>query len=426
MEKMLIMGKGEIKMDLFSVKKDKKHKIITLLGFKIKIKIKEKSYPIEHLLCNFWFKYAKVQPNKIIFINPVNFQFACNLKYIAGEMLKRNINADFVWVCNKKTNKNLLPKNFRCVPYASVKFLYEAITSKVWICNSHMFLPLKMGLKKKKETIYFQTFHGSMGIKKIDGDAENVYKNLGWLKWQKKHAALFDYLFTDSQMEYDIFTSAFWGNGKIEKIGKARDSIFYKNHKPIIQKVKEFYNISKENKIALYAPTWRPEKQSYCFNIDAKLLSRCLEKRFGGKWNILIRAHSHMKKNFNILFDSNLVTDATDYIDMQELLVASDVLISDYSSCIPEYLILNKPSFIYAVDYNYYNNNNGFYYPLEILPCPIAGDNGELMYNILNFNENDYKQKTKEFLTKMGHKDDENSCIRIVDFILEKTKIYAE
>ena len=126
-----------------------------------------------------------------------------------------------------------------------------------------------------------------------------------------------------------------------------------------------------------------------------------------------------MKKNiFNALYDENEVINASAYIDMQELLVAADVLISDYSSCVPEYTILKKPSFLYATDIEKYEN--GFYYPLTDLPSPLATDNYELINNVLNFDEKLFKQKDEQFLIDKGHQDDENSCVRIVDFILEK------
>ena len=51
---------------------------------------------------------------------------------------------------------------------------------------------------------------------------------------------------------------------------------------------------------------------------------------------------------------------------------------------------------------------------------PIATDNGELAENILNFDNDKFVARCNEFLQEMGHEDDENSCKRIVDFILEK------
>lgn len=405
----------------FDSYKEKQHTVFKFFGIKFKFK-DEKKYILEHIFCYFIDKFFKVRKNKIIFVNMTNFQFSDSPKYIAEELLKRQGNDfDLVWFRNRGTDISLIPKEFRVVFYDSFRALYELMTAKVWLSNSHMLLPHKKGFRKNKETIYFQTFHGSMGIKKIDADAKNVYGGLGWLKWQKKSASDFDYLFTDSDFEKNVFTSAFWGMGNILMMGKPRDSIFYKDHKPYIEKVKDFYNIPYDNKIVLYAPTWRSDKRLNPYNIDIKLLKKSLKLRFGGSWSVLIRSHVNMRKDmFNALYDKNEVINATKYPDMQELLVAADVLISDYSSCIPEYTILKKPSFIYATDIN--NYSNGFYYPLSTLPSPVAEDNGELANNILNFDNDLFLKKADEFLIKMGHKDDANSCQRIVDLILEKMK----
>ena len=391
-----------------------------------KKKQKNKKYIWRHLFCYLIDKFCKVDNKKIVMTNPLIWQYADNPKYIGNELIKRPEIKDYklIWLVNRNTDVSQIPPAFKQIKYDSLRALYEFATAKIWIMNSHAYLPLKCGLKKKKDTFYIQTWHGSMGIKKCDADAAKVYEKLNnELKWQKKSSSLFDYIPVDSDFEKKVYITQHSGYGQIEKIGKARDSIFYQNHELIIKKIKEYYNIPDENKILLYAPTWRPDGRTHCFNIDIKMLKRVLKNKFGGEWSILIRAHSRMKSIYKLLFDENEAINASSYIDMQELLVAADILISDYSSCIPEYVILKKPSFIYAADYvDYINNNNGLYYPLSELPAPVAEDNGELMQNILNFDEVLYKKQADEFLQKMGHHDDEKSCVRIVDFILEKTK----
>lgn len=406
---------------IFEVTNKKDQKVITILGVNFHYKRPEKMYIFEHIFCYFIRKFCKIKKNKIVFVTSTSWQYADNPKYIAEELLKREEanNLELVWIYVNQTEKELIPNSFKLVKYTSIKGLFELLTSKVWITNSHLMFPLKNGVVKNKETLYFQTWHGSMGIKKMDADAKNEYENLGWYKWQKMSAESFNYIFVDSDFEKNVYTSGFEGNGEILKLGKARDSIFYKDPTPYIEKVKEFYNIPKENKILLYAPTWRSDKRCNCYNIDIKALKKALNKRFGGDWSILIRAHYLMPKAiFNALYDEKEVINASAYIDMQELLVAADVLISDYSSCVPEYTILKKPSFLYATDIEKYEN--GFYYPLTDLPSPLATDNYELINNVLNFDENLFKQKAEQFLIDKGHQDDENSCVRIVDFILEK------
>lgn len=383
---------------------------------------KNKRYIFKHILCFLFNKLGKVDNKKIVFMNPLTQQYADNPKYIAEELLKRKKSKNFklIWLVTKNTDKTAIPLEFKQIKYNSIRALYELTTAKIWIANSHFYIQLKQGLIKKKETFYLQTWHGSMGIKKCDADASKVYEENNELEWQVKSSSLFDFIPVDSDFEKQIYTTQHRGYAKIEKMGKARDSIFYQNSEPITNKIKEYYNIPKENKILLYAPTWRPDNRTYCFNIDTKLLKKCLKERFGGEWSILVRLHIRAKKIFNILYDMDEVINATSYLDMQELLVAADVLISDYSSCLPEYVILKRPSFVYATDYSNYDCTNGLYYSLSTLPSPIAQDNYELAQNILNFDGNIFKQKAEEFLIKMGHKDDENSPKRIVDFVLEK------
>ena len=406
-------------MSLFKIKENDSHVSITLLGLRIRIRVKN-PYPVSRLFSRLVQKFCKVSPNKVLVVNMMNWQWACNPKYLMKELLTRpeSKDLDFIWLTNGSTKKDLLPEAFRYVPYDSFRALYELHTSRVWLANAHMFLPFKKGTRKPAETFFFQTYHGSMGIKKIDADAK-TFGDLGWHNWQRKSSESIDFAFTDSDMEKNIFSTAFWGYGQTLKIGKARDSIFYKDHKSIINRVKEYYQIPFEHKIFLYAPTWRSDKRENCYNVDIKMLKKSLKARFGGEWSILIRSHIHMKKEiFNALYDKDLVINATDYVDMQELLVAADALMTDYSSCLPEFTILKRPSFIYATDLEKYEN--GFYYPLETLPSPLATDNYELAENILNFDEEKFQKKAEAFLREMGHQDDEFSCVRIVDFILEK------
>lgn len=398
-------------------------KVLTILGMKFKLKKKnkdDKKYILEPIYCNFVNRFCKVKKNKIVFINFMNWQFADNPKYLAEEFLIRDIkNLDLVWFTNKNTDLSLIPQNLRTVKYTSFKALYEFMTAKVWVINANPFLMLKKGAKKAKETLCMQTWHGTMGIKQESAAAQKAYEELGWTKWQKLSASMYDYIFTDSEFEKEKYKTAFWGNGEILKYGVPRDKYFFTNHSDFAQKIKEYYNIPQENKILLYAPTWRVDKRCNVYNIDIKLLKRSLNKRFGGNWSILIRSHVQMKKNiFNALYDKDEIVNVATYPDMQELMLAADALITDYSSCLSEYVILKKPSFIYASDIKDFEQ--GFAYPITDLPSPVATDNGELSEAVLNFNQENYNTKADKFLSQMGFCDDENSCKRIVDFILNK------
>lgn len=398
-------------------------KVLTIFGMKFRLKKRNKDvrkYIFEPIFCNFVHRFCKVKKNKIVFINFMNWQYADNPKYLAEEFLKRNRkDLDLVWFTNKNTDKTLIPNGLRTIDYRTFKALYEFMTAKVWVINANPFLMLKKGAKKSPETLCMQTWHGTMGIKRESASAQKTYEDLGWIKWQKLSAEMYDYIFTNSEFEREKYKSAFWGYGEILKYGVPRDCGFFSPSPHCDEKIKKYYDIPSRNKILLYAPTWRADKRCNVYNIDIKLLKRVLTKRFGGEWSIFIRSHVNMpKKIFNALYDEKEVVNAANYPDMQELLLAADILITDYSSCLSEFTILQKPSFIYAADLKDFEQ--GFAYPVTDLPGSVAEDNGELADNILNFDENIFRQKARSFLDKMGFEDDENSPVRIVDFILEK------
>ena len=73
---------------------------------KIFSKRKEKKYLFEHILCYFISKFCKFNKNKIIFLNIMNWQYACNPKYISEELLSREdcSNLDLVWIIDRKTD----------------------------------------------------------------------------------------------------------------------------------------------------------------------------------------------------------------------------------------------------------------------------------------------------------------------------------
>ena len=111
-----------------------------------------------------------------------------------------------------------------------------------------------------------------------------------------------------------------------------------------------------------------------------EMIKEALEERFGGKWQIVIRLHNRLKKEsrswLNLL--PSYVSDATFYEDMQELLLCTDVGLTDYSSWIFDFVLSGKPGFIIELNLEDYENARGFYYPIDTTPFPIATSSEEL------------------------------------------------
>ena len=116
------------------------------------------------------------------------------------------------------------------------------------------------------------------------------------------------------------------------------------------------------------------------------------------------------------------VVNVTDYPDMQELLCGVDLGITDYSSWMCDFVLTNKPGFLYTSDIEKYVDERGFYYPLESSPFPVAKTNEELYKKILNFDEKKYKKDVKDFLKDKGCCEQGNASKTVVEFILKKNK----
>lgn len=363
--------------------------------------------------------YARepIQKNKIVFDNYMGKGFGCNPKYVALKLLEKYPDKfDIVWLATKN-NMNDFPKGIRVVDYADAEAKREFATAKVWVSNYHKISFIKKGMFKKEGQKYIQMWHGSLGIKRIENDANCLTVNKAWTNLAKYNSRMTDYYISNSDFETSVYKSAFWNPNKILKFGHPRNDILINENSNIKEKVLKEFGIE-DKKILFYAPTFREDYRLDCYRINYNKLIKVLTKKFGGDWVVFTRLHPRVQKFANKIIPHNdKVFDATDYPDIQELLVAADCMITDYSSCIFDYILTYRPAFIYATDLYEYNTERGFYYSLEDTPFPIAKDNFELIKNIEDFDLDSYKVKCKDFLKEKGCMDDGMASERVADLI---------
>lgn len=361
-----------------------------------------------------------VDEKKIVFSNYMGRGYGCNCKYLVEEIIKQNKDYDMVWIINQNEDVSFFPSNIRLVDYSSEEVLYELATAKYWISNYHFSAFIKKGLTKRLGQYYIQMWHGSFGIKKIEKHAVAAMESNMWRQVAMKNSSMTDYWISNSDFETNIYKTAFWDVNNIEVLGHPRNDIFFRDNSLLRQKILSQYNESTDKNIVLYMPTFREDYRLDCYNIDGEKLCKKLEEKYGSNWVLLVRLHpriAKLKEKFFSCYGSDNVIDVTTYNDVQELLAAADVMISDYSSCIFDYLLTKKPAFIYAVDIDKYENERGFYYSLYDTPFAIAKNDDELMKNIENFKEEDYIRKVEEFLKEKGSMEDGKASERIIDFI---------
>jgi CDP-glycerol glycerophosphotransferase len=362
-----------------------------------------------------------VQPDRIVFSNFDGNGYGCNPKYIAEEILRRKLPYDLVWLAGRRrpTLTAAFPRGIRLVDYHSAQALYEMAGAKIWINNVRSNPFFARGFTKKEGQTYIQTWHGSFGIKKLDAASANLVNNLPWVERAKFDSSCVDYILSNGSFDNWVFSTSFWYEGKIFECGHPRNDIFFADTTHIRDKVSTYLGIDDDTRYVLYVPSFRDDMRVYPYWLNTGKLIEVLQERFGGEWVVVVRLHPRLKKfHGKALFPaSRRVIPASLYDDMQELLACADAVISDYSSCLFDFLLTGRPAFVYSADLEEYEGMRGFYYRMEETPFPIATSNRALRENILSFDHGLYRERAAAFLRGKGSVEDGKASSRVVDLI---------
>jgi CDP-glycerol glycerophosphotransferase len=354
--------------------------------------------------------------------------YSCSPKAIYEYVLndERFKDYKFVWAF-KNINKYTFDERTILVKSNSRKYYKYLSKSKYWVVN----LLINTGVKKKKNQVYVQCWHGTP-LKKLRYDIEkdNVLNSISEVRKRNDLDALkFDYFISPSKFCTEKFTSAFNlkklnnENIFIEK-GYPRNDYLFNYKKSDIKRIKKELNIPLNKKVILYAPTFRDNQvneNGYTYNVELDFNK--LKNEFSEEYVILFRAHYFIANKFDFKKYNNFVYDVSKYEDINELYIISDILITDYSSVFFDFANLKRPILFYMYDYNNYKNNlRDFYIDLKELPGPILKKENTLIKEIKNIDNysKKYKEKYEKFNKKYNYLDDGNATKRVVEEIFNE------
>mgnify|MGYP002579271670 FL=1 len=356
----------------------------------------------------FYLDIFKIQNNKIVFDNFLGKGYGCNPKYIAEEIIKEQLDYELVWLV--KDIKSEMPQQIRKVKYGSIRALYELATAKVWIDNVRNY----KGIDKKEQQFYIQTWHGSIGLKKVEKAVEDKL-DPRYILQAKNDGKITNLMITNNMSQYEEFKQTYWYNGEVQCCGLPREDVLYKNNKNITEKVYKYFNIESNRKIVLYAPTFRNESNGNVYMSQYEECCKALNKKFSSDYIMLVKMHPNVIMDSSFVKYNKNVKNATMYPDIQELISVADVVITDYSSVAFEAGIVNKKVFLIAKDFEeYIKKERQFKFDLNDIPFKIAKTESELIENINKFSYDEYKQRLKVFYDKIGFKYNDNAAEYIV------------
>ena len=358
----------------------------------------------------------RIRNDRIIFSGLTgggSYEYTGNPKYLC-EYIKENEGGRFqiVWLVSEPKRYQEQYSEIVFLKHYSFRSFYYLMTTKIIVTNGS-YAPW-FPFRKKQKVI--NTWHGGGAYKKIESDAPNA----SWAdKKQAVTAGKNSSLFVSScQKATELeFKGAFSYEGEVLEVGMPRNDCLIKGvYAKAVATVREKYEIAPNERIVLYAPTYRKSNKDIILD-EEQLLN--LLTGGGQTWRLLFRAHRYATSNTIIGVDGDDYIDVTDYPDMQELLVAADIVITDYSSLIWDYSFLERPCFLYTPDMEEYLSTTGFYVGMEHWPFKNAKTMKELLELIRSYNDNENKESIAEHHQLMGNRETGEACSEVTRWILD-------
>ena len=370
--------------------------------------------------------------NKVVLFESSLFRnYTGNPRYIYEEMVAQGLDEkfDIYWIAKDPStlNTDLMPGHFNVCKYKTFQF-YKLFSSAAFIISDSR---LPKYLYKNKKTKYIQTWHGTplkklaLDMKTLDMGGSNDIKT--YHKNFKKSSSMWDYFISQNAFSTETFKRCFAYDGEFLEIGYPRNDKLINTTPSDIYALKRDMGLPLNKKIILYAPTWR-DNQFYKqgeYKFANQVDFDALRDALSDEYVMIVKYHYLIKDSVDWSQYEGFVYQYGEEYDIANLYLVSDMLITDYSSVMFDYSVLNRPLIFFTYDLEEYMNDlRGFYFDLtKEAPGPIVKTNEELIDAIVNYNEADWDQRYKAFHNKYNSLDDGTASRKVVDLIKEQSKI---
>ena len=360
--------------------------------------------------------------------------YTCSPRAIYETMLKDERFKDFrfVWVLRSSSLTRYwrlyLNPRTKVVKYRSIDYFREYGQAKYWIVNSRLQLVRRL----HDEQVYVQCWHGTP-LKKLghslSGSGGGTTKKTSLHTPSDEDTRRFSYLVSPSKRASEFFTEAFaldrlGMTDRIIETGYPRNDRLARPDEKDALRIRSKLNLSKDRKLLLYAPTWRDDQydanKGHLSNVSTiEKTFDYLKKELSDEWTILFRAHYMVAKDFQFSKYGGFIRDVSGVDDVNDLYIASDALMTDYSSVFFDYANLGRPMIFYMYDLEHYRDElRGFYVDVEKeLPGDIVKTEQEIvsiLQDLTPYNER-HASKYREFQGTYTYLDDGNAAQRVIE-----------
>ncbi|MDO4546106.1 MAG: CDP-glycerol glycerophosphotransferase family protein [Bacillota bacterium] len=354
-----------------------------------------------------------IKQGKAIFLEIRNETVGNSLKYLYRELNKKEglkINCHFLHEESGKYWRTFINTMKFLKDMATAQYVFLDEANNTFAC-----------FDKREETKVVQVWHGCGAFKRFGLSTSEL--KFGSSKKQQQKYPLYHNLDLVTVSSPEVIWAYREAMGvdedTIQAIGVSRTDVFYDDEYIAAARQKVLSRIpnADKKKTILYAPTFRGEvtKAKAPDAMDLEYMGRTL----GEDHILLIKHHPFVKEVPEIpLSCSNFAYDVTKSFDIEDLLCASDICITDYSSLIFEYSLFERPLIFFAYDLEGYNEWRGFYYDYdELTPGPVVSDTEALVQSINDLEENFDSKEIRAFKDKFMSACDGSATKRILEYV---------
>lgn len=339
---------------------------------------------IMSLVFKVWGVFLKTEGNLVLFVSFMgkNFNDSPKVLYDYMQSHPEYKNYRCVWAFEH-------PENFpglEVVKIDTPAYFKIALKAKYWITNTN----IERGLRfKKKCQVYLNTWHG-IALKHIGNDCPGR---------KDYNFDTVDYLVVSGDYDERVFKSAFNAReSSYLRCGMPRNEELWLADDHTKAKMRKKLGIPEGKKVILYAPTWRESTDGgKSYAIKPPIHFEQWQKKLGDEYVVLFRAHHQTTKVLGVVYN-DFVRNVSDYPAVNDLMIAADILITDYSAIAFDYSILCRPIFCYAYDYDSYLTERGTYFGIDDqYPEKSQRTEDELLSAIQCVNIQAAAERTKKF-----------------------------
>ena len=238
---------------------------------------------------------------------------------------------------------------------------------------------------KKPGQRYLQTWHGTP-LKRIGLDIERIrFRSATYREELRAESLNWDWLISQNPHSTEIFRSAFAFDGPIIETGYPRDDLLAeadaRRRNGRRDHVRRWLGIRPDQTVVLWAPTWRDDTYAAGGRYGASMLvdPAVLDAQLPADLVVLFHGHHLLGSVTGYLGDGGRVRNLSGYPEVADLILASDALVSDYSSIMVDYALTGRPIISFVPDLLHYERTRGLYLDLpSIAPGPVVSTVSDL------------------------------------------------